>query len=215
MPMRIRVSMWVVVWFVLGASISQAQTITAGVKAGIDFSSLPNAGAVIDQVVKQPSTETSSKVGALFGGFVTVPFWNRLAVQPELQFVMKGAKLKEAAAGGTITASIRYLEFPVLLRYAAPVGEHTGYVLVGPTFGVKASSSAQLDGASQTADINIDPAIRTFDAGLAFAAGLDYRRYVFELRYTLGLNDVAADTFPHADSVKNRNLAITAGIRFK
>jgi hypothetical protein len=135
-------------------------------------------------------------------------------VQPELQFVMKGTKLNEAG-GGTVSASIRYLEFPVLLRYSVPVGEHSGYVLVGPTFGVKAGTSAKLDGSSQTADVDIDSAIRTFDGGLAFAGGLDYRRYFVELRYTQGLNDVAADVFPHTESVKNRNIAISAGIRFK
>jgi hypothetical protein len=196
------------------APMIQAQPITTGLKVGIDFSSLPNAGEVIDQIVKQPSTETSSKTGALFGGFVTVPFWNRLSVQPELQFVMKGVKLNEAG-GGTLTASLRYLEFPVLLRYTVPVGEHTGYVLFGPTFGVKAGTSAQLETPSQTADVNIDAAIRSFDGGLAFAGGLDYQRYFVELRYTQGLNDVAAEVFPHADSVKNRNIAIAAGIRFK
>ena len=213
--MRIRVLMVAAALFVFSAPMLQAQTITTGVKVGIDFSSLPNVGVVIDQIVKQPSTETSSKVGGLFGGFVTVPFWNRLAVQPELQFVMKGAKLNEAASGGMVTASIRYLEFPVLLRYTVPVGEHTGYVLVGPTFGVKAGTSAKLEGPSQTADVNIDTAIRTFDAGLAFAGGLDYQRYFVELRYTQGLNDVAAELFPHTESVKNRNIAIAAGIRFK
>jgi hypothetical protein len=176
---------------------------------------MPNAGEVIDQVVKQPSTETSSKVGALFGGFVTVPFWNGFALQPELQFVMKGVNLNEAGGGGTVSARVRYLEFPVLLRYSVPLSEHTAYVLVGPTFAVKAGTSAQLNGPSQTADVNIDSAIRTFDGGLAFAGGLEYDRYVFELRFTQGLNDVAAESFPHADSVKNRVLAISAGIRFK
>jgi hypothetical protein len=213
--MGIRVSMLATALFVFSAPMIQAQTITTGVRVGIDFSSMPNVGEVIDQVVKQPSTETSSKVGAMFGGFVTVPFWNRLALQPELQFVMKGTKLNEAASGGTITASIRYLEFPVLLRYTVPVGEHTGYVLFGPTFGVKAGTSAQLDGPNQTADVDIDSAIRTFDAGLAFAGGLDYQRYFLELRYTQGLNDVATELFPHTDSVRNRNIAIAAGIRFK
>lgn len=212
--MRIRVSMLGAL-LVFSARMIHAQTITTGVKVGIDFSSLPNAGQVIDQVVKQPSTETSSKVGALFGGFVTVPLRDRLALQPELQFVMKGAKLNEAGNGGTVTASIRYLEFPVLLRYTVPVGAHTGYVLFGPTFGVKAGSSAKLDGPNRTADIDIDSAIRTFDGGLAFAGGLDYQRYFVELRYTQGLNDVASELFPHTDSVKNRNIAIAAGIRFK
>ena len=213
--MGIRVSRFAFALFVLTAPAIQAQPITTAVKVGIDFSSLPNAGAVIDQIVKQPSTETSSKAGILFGGVVTVPLWNRLALQPELQFVMKGAKLNEAGSAGTITASIKYLEFPVLLRYTVPVGEHTGYVLVGPTFGVKAGTSAKLEGPSQTADVNIDTAIRTFDAGLAFAGGLDYQRYFVELRFTQGLNDVAAELFPHTESVKNRNIAISAGIRFK
>jgi outer membrane protein with beta-barrel domain len=212
--MRIRVLMVSTALFLCSAPMIQAQTMTTGLKVGIDFSSLPNAGAVIDQIVKQPSTETSAKTGALFGGFVTVPFWNRLSVQPELQFVMKGVKLNEAG-GGTLTAGLRYLEFPVLLRYTVPVGEHTGYVLLGPTFGVKAGTSAHLDSPSQTADVNIDSAIRTFDGGLAFAGGFDYQRYFVELRYTQGLNDVAAEVFPHADSVKNRNIAIAAGIRFK
>jgi len=213
--MGIRVSVLAVALFVCCASTIQAQTITTGVKVGIDFSSLPNCGEVIDQIVKQPSTETSSKVGALFGGFVTVPLASRLALQPELQFVGKGTKLNEAANGGTVTASIRYLEFPVLLRYTIPAGEQTAYVLIGPTFAVKAGTSAHLDGPGGTADFNIDPAIRTFDAGLAFAGGLEYRRYFFELRYTLGLTDVATDTYPHTDSVKNRSIAIAAGIRFK
>ena len=81
---------------VLAADAGYAQTIQAGVKAGIDFSSLPNAGEVIDQIVHLPSTETSSKTGVLFGGFVTYPLRQRMALQPELLFVMKGVKLRES-----------------------------------------------------------------------------------------------------------------------
>ena len=46
--MGIRVSTLATALFVFSASMLQAQTITAGLKAGIDFSSLPNAGAVSD-----------------------------------------------------------------------------------------------------------------------------------------------------------------------
>jgi hypothetical protein len=198
----------------LAAGASQAQTVQAGVKVGIDFSSLPNAGQVIDQVVKLPSTETSSKTGLVLGGYVMFPLRERLAFQPELSFVMKGVKLNEGSAG-TVTTSLRYLEFPLLVRYTLPLDKQTGYVLVGPTFGVKASTSATLDGPSQTTDYNIDPAIRTFDAGLAFAGGIEYSRYLFEARYTQGLTDVGTDLYPHADSVKNRVFTIVAGIRLK
>ena len=212
--MRIRVSMLAAALLMFSAATIHAQTITTGVRVGFDFSSMPNAGEAIDQVVRRPSTETSSKTGALFGGFVTVPLWNQLSVQPELQFVMKGVNLNEAAGAGSVSARVRYLEFPVLLRYTVPVSDHTGYVLVGPTFGVKAGTSGQLSGPSQTADVNIDSAIRSFDGGLAFAGGLEYNRYLFEVRFTQGLNDVAAESFPHADAVKNRVLSISAGIHF-
>jgi hypothetical protein len=199
---------------VLAAGAGYAQTVQAGVKVGIDFSSLPNAGQVVDQIVKIPSTETSSKTGVVLGGFVMFPLMDRLAFQPELAFVMKGVKLNEGN-GGTVTASLRYLEFPMLIRYAIPVDKHTGYVLVGPTFGVKASTSAKLEAPSQSTDYNIDPAIRTFDAGLAFAGGIEYGRYLFEARYTQGLTDVGTDVYPHPDSLKNRVFTILAGIRLK
>jgi hypothetical protein len=199
---------------VLAASVGHAQTVQAGVKVGIDFSSLPNAGQVIDQIVKIPSTETSSKTGVVLGGFVMFPIRDRLAFQPELTFVMKGVKLNEGN-GGTVTANLNYLEFPMLIRYAMAMDKHTGYVMAGPTFGVKASTSAKLDAPSQSTDFNIDPAIRTFDAGLAFAGGIEYNRYLFEARYTQGLTDVGTDVYPHADSVKNRVFTIQAGIRLK
>ena len=199
---------------VLAASVSHAQTVQAGVKVGIDFSSLPNAGQVIDQIVKIPSTETSSKTGVVLGGYVMFPIRDRLSFQPELSFVMKGVKLNEGSAG-TVTTSLRYLEFPMLIRYSLPLDKQNGYVLVGPTFGVKASTGAKLDGPSQSSDYNIDPAIRTFDAGLAFAGGVEYSRYLFEVRYTQGLTDVGTDVYPHADSVKNRVFTILAGIKLK
>jgi hypothetical protein len=208
------VSACVTAVIVLTAGVSHAQTVQAGVKVGIDFSSLPNAGEVVDQIVKTASTETSSKAGAVFGGFVMFPITDRLAFQPELAFVMKGVKLNEGN-GGTVTASLRYLEFPMLIRYAMALDKHTGYVLVGPTFGVKASTSAKLDAPSQSTDFDIDPAIRTFDAGLAFAGGIEYGRYLFEARYTQGLTDVGTDLYSHPDSLKNRVFTILAGIRLK
>lgn len=199
----------------LAPAAAWSQTIVPGVKIGIDFSSLPNAGDVLDRVVDHASTETSSKAGLMLDGFVTVPVWNKVSFQPELAFVMKGVKLNQGANNGTVTASLRYIEFPMLIRYNLAVGSHSGYVMVGPTFGVKAGTSAKLEGSSQTQDINIDPAIRTFDGGLAFAGGVDYGRYVFEVRYTQGLSDIGADAFPHADGISNRVFAILGGVRLK
>jgi hypothetical protein len=193
------------------SSVTSAQQLAAGVQGGIVFSSLPNAGQVVDQIVKQRSVETSSKTGPTFGGFVIIPIADRFSFQPELNFVGKGVKVKQAN-GDEFTASLRYLEFPLLLRYRASIGGTAAFLLVGPTFGVKASTSGHFDsGGSQ----NIDPAISNFDGGIAFGGGVDYGRWLFELRYTLGLSDVATDLFPHSDSLKNRVFAVVVGYRLK
>ncbi len=213
--MRYRPTVVLTSLLTLAAATAGAQTITPGVKIGIDFASLPNAGNVFDQVTHRTSTETSSKVGAFVGGFVVVPIMDNFAFQPELDYVAKGVKLNQGANGGTVTASLRYLEFPMLLRYATSISGHAAYLLVGPTFGVKAGTSGKLEAPDQTVDVDIDPAVRTFDGGILFGAGVDYGRYLFEVRYTQGLTDVGSDLFPHSDSIKNRVFAIAAGVRLK
>ncbi|HZT78164.1 MAG TPA: porin family protein [Vicinamibacterales bacterium] len=199
----------------LAATTAHAQSVGAGVRAGIDFASLPNAGEVLDQPVGQSSTETSSITGLVFGGFVTWPIASGWALQPEMQFVAKGVKLTEANGAGTVTARLNYLEFPVLARYQTGFDNHIVYVAVGPTFAVKASTSAQGDGATLKNDIEIDPAIRSFDGGIAFAGGLVLQRVLVEIRYTQGLSDIATDLYAHADSLRNRVIAVSLGVQLK
>jgi len=200
----------------LGVGVASAQTtIGAGVKLGIDFAALPNAGEVLDQVIGQPSVETSSKVGVLGGGFVQFGFTDRFSFQPELMFVMKGVKLDEGPNNGNVTAAMNYIEFPLLFRFQARSDVRTLYGAIGPSFGLKASTSAKRDNTSQTVDIDIDHVVRTVDTGLTFVGGLERSRYLIEARFTLGLTDVMNDVFPHTDSIKSRVLAIMAGVRFK
>jgi Outer membrane protein beta-barrel domain len=193
---------------------ASGQTITSGVKLGIDFSALPNAGEILDPIVHQSSAESTSKVGVLGGGFVQFGFGERYSFQPELLLVMKGVKLNETANGGNVTASITYLEFPLLGRYSSPTSEGTIFAMAGPTFGIKAHTSGRLESSAQT-DLNIDSAIRSFDMGFAFAGGIERGRYSVELRYTQGLTDVGTEVFPHPDSIRNRVIAIIGGFKIK
>jgi len=199
---------------VLAGTGAAAQDLSAGVDAGLVLTSLPQAGEVFDQVARISTVDSSSKFGGMFGGFVTVPLTDEWSLQPEMQFVVKGVTLAQAG-GGTAVASIRYLEIPILMRYAATFGDYKGFLLAGPTLALKASTSAHVETASQTVDVNLDPAIRTFDGGIVLAGGIDYQQYFFEARYTFGLRDVAVDAYPHADSIRNRAFAILAGIRLK
>src|SRR5215471_12554128 len=104
--------------FVLASSNASAQLVDKGVKAGIAFTMLPKAHEIVDPLVNQVSSDTTSRVGAALGGFVRFRINERTGFQPELLFVMKGVKLDERS-GGTASVRLNYLEFPLLFRYSA------------------------------------------------------------------------------------------------
>jgi hypothetical protein len=199
---------------VVMSGTANAQVIDKGVKVGLSFAALPNAGEVIDQIVGAPSSDTTSRVGAAFGGFARFRINDRIGFQPELLFVMKGVKLDERG-GGTASVRLNYLEFPLLFRYSGQeAARGTPYAFAGPSFGVKVSTSGKLDSNGQTRDVNVDAAIKSPDVGLAFGGGFDNSRYLIEGRITFGLNDIATDVNAHADSLRNRVVLVLAGVKF-
>lgn len=199
---------------VTAGGVASAQTVTAGVKAGIVLSSVPHAGEVVDRISQVKSVDVRSKLGLTGGGFVRFAFNDRFSFQPELLFVMKGVKLDLGANAGTVMASVNYLEFPLLARYNAPLNDVImGYILAGPAFSVKAGTSAELDRPDTNMELNIDPAFGSRDFGLAFGGGLERDRYLLEARYTFGLADIATSIFAHEDSLKNRAFSVMVGIR--
>jgi hypothetical protein len=200
-------------WFAtIGAA--SAQTITAGVKGGMDVASVPNAGEVIDQISGVPSEDVSSKLGLIGGGFVQFSFNERLSLQPELLFVQKGSTLDLGADTGSVTMKVNYIEMALMARFTAPVAQVWRlYVMAGPSLGLKAGTASQLDGVSGTIDYNIDPAIGSRDVGLVFAGGLERSRYLIEARYSFGLSDIATDIYEHDSSLTNRVFAVMVGLR--
>jgi hypothetical protein len=145
---------------------------------------------------------------------VQFSFNERFSFQPELLFVMKGVKLDLPADAGTVSASINYLEFPLLARYTTVLNDTLrGYIVAGPTFSLKAGTSSRFSGGGETEDLNIDPAFGSRDLGLAVGGGLERDRYLLEARYTFGLIDIATDIFPHSDSLRNRVFSVMIGIR--
>jgi hypothetical protein len=214
------------VWVAIGAlcasvPAASAQTFEAGVKVGLAVTGLPHAGEVVDQVVGAASGESSSKVGITGGGYVRFPLTDKLGFQPEALFVMRGVELNEtSAAGGTVSVRFNYLDIPLLLRYRATESNSTdpkivGYLLAGPNFGIRMSSSAKLDAPGNTKDLDIDPALKSLDLGLTFGGGVECGRYLVEGRFTAGLTDVASTTYVHADSLRNRTFSVLVGMKLR
>ena len=200
------------------AASAAAQNVTAGVKAGFVLNSIPNAGQVIDQISGFDSVDVSAKTGLVGGGFVQFAFNDRVSLQPEMLFVMKGVNLDLRDNVGTASAKVNYLEFPIFMRFNRPLNDELrGFVMAGPAFGVKVGTGGTLNGAqgavTGSRDFDIDPAIESKDFGLAFAGGLEWEKFLIEARYVLGLTDIATDIYDHDDNLPNRSFSIMVGLR--
>ena len=198
----------------MAAASAAAQTVTAGVKGGFALNSIPNAGQVIDQISGVESVDVSAKSGLAGGGFVQFAFNEQFSLQPEMLFVMKGVNLDLADNAGDVTAKVNYLELPLFMRFNQSLNDTLrGFVMAGPAFSVKVGTGATLDGVTGTSDFDIDPAIGSRDFGLAFAGGLEWEKFLVEVRYVLGLTDIATDIYVHEDELRNRTFSIMVGLR--
>lgn len=200
------------------AASAAAQNVTAGVKVGFVLNSIPNAGQVIDQISGYESVDVSAKTGLVGGGFVQFAFNDSFSLQPEMMFVMKGVNLDLRDNLGTASASVNYLEFPIFMRFNRSLNDMLrGFVMAGPSFGVKVGTGGELSGSQGAVegsrDFDIDPAIESKDFGLAFAGGLEWQKFMIEARYVLGLTDIATDIYFHEDNLTNRSFSIMVGLR--
>jgi outer membrane protein with beta-barrel domain len=199
------------------AASAAAQNVTAGVKGGFVLNSIQNAGQVIDQISGYESVDVSAKTGLIGGGFVQFAFNEHISLQPEMMFVMKGVNLDIRDNLGTASANVNYLEFPIFMRFNSSINDMLrGYVMAGPAFGVKVGTGGTLNGSQGAVqgsrDFDIDPAIESKDVGLAFAGGLEWRKFMLEARYVLGLTDIATDIYIHDDHLTNRSFSILVGL---
>ena len=189
----------------MAAASAAAQTVTAGVKAGFVLNSIPNAGQVIDQITGIESVDVSAKLGLTAGGFVQFAFNEQFSLQPEMQFIMKGVNLDLEDNIGNASATVNYLELPLFMRFNRSLNDTLrGFVMAGPAFSVKVGTGGTLDGvkgAIEARDFDIDPAIGSRDFGLAFAGGLEWEKFLVEVRYVLGLTDIATDIYVHEDEL--------------
>ena len=105
----------------------------------------------------------------------------------------------------------------IFMRFNSSINDMLrGYVMAGPAFGVKVGTGGTLNGSQGAVqgsrDFDIDPAIESKDVGLAFAGGLEWRKFMLEARYVLGLTDIATDIYIHDDHLTNRSFSILVGL---
>ncbi len=203
-------------------SANAQMPIKFGIKGGLDMANLTG-----DDV-----EDTDMKLGFGGGLFAQFSFENMpIVIQPEVMYVMKGAKDSE---DGDYKIKLDYIEIPVLVKYNIPMeGNMTPCIFAGPAFGI--NMSAKVDDGDDSYDIYNK---KSMDIGLAFGAGLDMAmgqgKLTFDVRYTLGLTKVLDDveqdesvpvdevafvgdldgTTYSAPDVKNANISFFIGYMF-
>lgn len=175
-----------------------------GVKGGFNMSNLYGSGEDVD--------DNNILYGFNAGVYATLPISDFVAIQPEVLFTTKGAKLEYNTAGfnGDAKFKLNYIEVPLLVRvnitknFNIHAGGYASYLVSS-----KVTGSGDID-----FEQNIDrDDLAKFDAGIAAGVGVDFDPISIGVRYNYGLTTVGKErtvlgqttTFPDA---KNSNLTL-------
>lgn len=170
----------------------QAQEVSFGVKAGVNFASL--SGDFTDGL--------KAKTSFHIGGVAEVMISDDFSVQPELVYSSQGAKADE----GDGKLNYDYLNLPILAKYY--VAENIS-IEAGPQIGFLMSAKAD-DG---TDDVDVKDETSGIDFGVGFGAGYKMDSGLnFALRYNLGLSNT--NDFEGSDDFNQKNSVIQVSVGF-
>lgn len=174
----------------------------AGVKGGLNFSSLP---------ISLPSGNIYTgrlHTGVAGGGFVILPVTKSLTFETDALVVVRGTR------DGSEHIKLTYLDVPVLLRFVnVAYGHATLHAYIGPSFAFKLAASDNLSPLSQTVFGGpVADHTKTFDPGLTVGGEAVGKHLLGDFRYTWGLVDVR-NLATKTGTVKNRSLTVMIGYR--
>ncbi|MFV0573582.1 MAG: porin family protein [Xanthomarina gelatinilytica] len=208
---------------VFGISNVNAQEVSFGPKAGVNFANLN--GDIEDN---------DMRVGFHIGGAAEIMFTEKMGLQAELLYSLQGTKdsysSKETIGGVTYTEeeeakiNLSYINIPVSFKYYIANGFN---VEAGPQVGILASAKAKYDykervqggGYDETytesGDQDVKDYYKSVDFGLNFGLGYKMENGLnFGARYNLGLMNI--DDFSNSDDYKISNgvIQVSAGFMF-
>lgn len=153
-----------------------------------------------------------------------------LTLAPEIYYAQKGADDFQArlTAGDAAEISLAYVEVPVLVRLAIPLGgaRFQPYLAGGPVFGwqLDCQITATETGTEEACDQllggqdRLEETLREFEQGLMFGAGFAFEvirgigAVTLDARYARGLTRLSdTDAGPE---IRNRALSVLLGYRF-
>ncbi len=225
-----------VVALTLSAGVAYPQvSLEAGVKTGLSMTSISNERTGLVQSVRALSDEISDhrddfaakgESGLVFGGFLVLNIGEVFALQPELLFSKKRAKVTGTAqqtldfgdirvdADWTLSEEIElsYIEIPLLAKLKIPGGNHVKPSLfAGPVFALVRSGYDDIDlslrlsgeGPESITSVRGETKISNMkDSDFGWVIGGELRfdvsfgKLVVDIRYCTGTGDLFEDVNP-------------------
>ncbi|HUR30951.1 MAG TPA: porin family protein [Saprospiraceae bacterium] len=170
-----------------------------GVRAGVNIS---------NQEFKQGdlNIQPKTKYGLDLGFVTNFPLGEVVSFAPELHWLQKGFTIEDFHFNGLVmngTSTLNYLELPLLIKFN--FGETAKFfVMGGPSFGYLLSDKTVDDNGNE-----IDLGDRSnIELGAHFGAGIGVGPVIIDVRYLLGITNLAKD-IPDAEV---HNTGFGAGI---
>ena len=189
----------------------QAQEAKFGIRVG---------GVISRQEYKSESIliEPESKFGLDLALTSDFPLGEVVSFGPELHWMQKGFKAEDfdiVDENGTITigeatATLNYLELPLLVKFNFGGEDVKMFVMAGPSVGYLLSGKYEFDGVEQDEDYDF---VNRLDVGAQLGAGVHLGPVVVDVRYMLGLSNYAKDN-PAVEDIKNTGFGLGVGIMF-
>lgn len=201
--------LFLISFFVLGLTKVYGQKVQYGLKAGLGFAS--------QEIVNPDIASTNSVTTYYVAGYVDIPF-KSVYFQPGITVLGKGVKEYQNAQTNTIT--LTYLEVPLTVLYKFNLNTLGKiYLGGGPYVAMGLSGNNQLEGINTVSGSNVsfgnDEDYKKFDLGVNFTTGLELNNHLtFNMKYTLGLSDIASTNPDDVNTTSVKNRVFTIGLGF-
>jgi len=177
--------------------------LTVAVQGGVDLARIQTDDNLDSAYVGRP----------VFGASVAFDLEPPIALRLELDYLEKGGKITTGGPSGpTADYTLSYLALPVNLRWDLGTGTTLAYVFAGTTVAaLLAASRGETDIKSHLHGVEI-----AIDLGF----GIGYRltpaiAVTFDVRYAIGLNQVAADRVAlEASAWTSRSIQMVGGVAY-
>lgn len=161
------------------SSLAQVQ---AGLKAGLSLASVYIEG----------DEDSRARTAFHAGGLLNIGLPNKLFLQPELLYSVKGKRTLATAFNNEARLSLNYITVPLLVGYRYT---NNFAVALGPEFGFLTSANSKFNGINN----DVSTFYRKFDAGVDLSLVYSFTKEAgLDLRYNYGFKDLINGVFTDA-----------------